>query len=100
VVCESSHKVQCRIVPVNHPYIVLPRLLLLAPLFAVLCGILAICRVRKDEVRRIEEIAHARGPVRDQGEDLGDEGLLDERGERGVELGQAGFACSVSLEYG
>ena len=78
--------------PVYHPNVVFPRLLLFAPLLALLRGVFTVGRVWKYQVRRVEEIAYPRWTVRDEGEDLGDEGLLDERRERGVELGQPWFA--------
>jgi hypothetical protein len=42
---------------------------------------------REDEVGCIEEVAHPRGTVRDEGEDLGDEGLLDQWWEGDKEFG-------------
>ena len=46
----------------------------------------------KHQIRRVQEVAETCGSVGDEGEDLGDEGLLDEWGDRGVEFRQTGFA--------
>lgn len=106
--CHShSHEVQRRIVPVDNPRIVVlplhrPRAALaLVPPHSTPAHAHAPRprrpRYGKDQLGRVEKVAHAGRAVRDQREDLGDEGLLCQGGEGGVELGQPGLAWGVSM---
>jgi hypothetical protein len=86
---------------INDPRVIIPASQLSSsnPLFLIL-GFLFPTHTRrgKDKLGRIEEIAYALWTVGYEGEDLGDEGLLDQWWDQGKELGETGFACGVSYE--
>lgn len=89
------HKVERRIVAVNDTRVVVPSPRLGSSRQRCSCPLRRGRRRRgggEDELGRVEEVAYASRAVRDEREDLRDEGLLLHRRDGGVELGQPGFA--------
>lgn len=82
--------------PIYHPRIILIPITYQSP-FPIPASILttslrSLSRNRKHQIGGVKEVAYALWAVGDEGEDLGDEGLLCEGREGGVEFGEARFA--------
>jgi hypothetical protein len=84
---------------IDDPRVIIPTSQLSSsqPLFLILGFLFPThSRCGEDKFWCIKEIAHALWTVGYKGEDLGDEGLLDQWWDQGKELGETGFACGVS----